>query len=976
VGARDGELATSNRGWFRAALCALLWLGFAARVWRLGAQSLWLDEAISVIFARPAPPALFQTLITQDIHPPLYYLLLHYWMGLVGQGEFAVRYLSLITGLPAISATYVLGTALFRRCSAVQRSAEGATITGELAPVGADQRALRSGALDRGTLIGALGALLLTFSPFMVYYSQEARMYSALATFAALSSYCLWKLLATGQSRWWWGYAACTTLMMYTQYFGSLVIAFQVLYLLGWLVHDRARASSALGALAVTGVAYVPWLPGAYAQMQRLLHIPDFWKGAFPLSFMLDHIFGAFVLGQFGALQHLLPVALVIAGLGGAGLAYLVWQALRRGGGELFVLLFLLVPFVILYEVLVRDPKFTERYLIMIVPPFYLVLALGLVTAVEWIRSWPHRWVRTVGYLVPMAFALALVGASLSQLEQVYNGPGYRKDDNRGAVAYIEQHWQPGDVVVLMMNTSQSFLYYSDGKLPWAALQPGGDLQGAANRMNQIFPSHRRAWVLLWNAEWADPTDYVRDSLASAYRELPVDQQFAGLQLQLYAIDPAYRFTVRTTPEYPDVVNFGNRIQLLGYDLPSATIAAGQTGHITFYWKALAPLQADYIVSLRLVDRQFYWWRHDSRPAAYNYPTMYWRPGQVVSGQLSFSVPPDTPPGNYQLEVGVYGQGVGSDLDVLQAGTVPIGTAQRLASIQVVSPDPPVDPAKLDIPNPTSVTFGAGLRLLGSSLQQTPITPGGTMNVTVWWQSMAPALPAYQIQLILTSGDYQRVVDAGAPDAGRYATTAWTPGEVVQDRHQFLVPADTPPGKAEISLRVLPAGAAVPLGVRGTDVALGTAEVLDRHLVMAVPPGIQVPTNWRVGTFAHLVGYSLSATTAQPGESLHLTLYWNALGDSGDVEYTVFAHLIDQHSVIWAQQDHPPGNGQDPTTGWVGGEYLTDQYNLTIKPGAPPGTYQIEIGMYDPRTGTRLPVHPPSGPTTANRIILATVQVQ
>ena len=51
--------------------------------------------------------------------------------------------------------------------------------------------------------------------------------------------------------------------------------------------------------------------------------------------------------------------------------------------------------------------------------------------------------------------AIALIVVSLTQIGQIYYGPTYRKDDNRGAISYIEQHAQPGDVVVLMMNTYQ-----------------------------------------------------------------------------------------------------------------------------------------------------------------------------------------------------------------------------------------------------------------------------------------------------------------------------------------------------------------------------------------------------------------------------------------------------------------------------------------------------------------------------------------
>lgn len=148
-------------------MLALIWLGFGARVFRLGTQSLWLDEALSVVFSRPALRPMLSTIVNQDLHPPLYYLILHFWMRVVGQSEFAVRFPSVFEGLPVVAATYALGSAV------LHRPADG----------------------GRSRVVGVLGAIFIAFSPFMVYYAQEARMYSLLATFGALSSLALWKVL-------------------------------------------------------------------------------------------------------------------------------------------------------------------------------------------------------------------------------------------------------------------------------------------------------------------------------------------------------------------------------------------------------------------------------------------------------------------------------------------------------------------------------------------------------------------------------------------------------------------------------------------------------------------------------------------------------------------------------------------------------------------------------------------------------------
>ena len=339
---------------------------------------------------------------------------------------------------------------------------------------------------------------------------------------------------------------------------------------------------------------------------------------------------------------------------------------------------------------LIRDPKFTERYLIMIAPPFYLVLGLGIVSlAVGFYRS-KHRLLHWGAPAVSSALVLVLVVVSLTQLWQVYDGPGYRKDDNRAAVAYIRQHYQPGDVVILMMDTYQSYEYYGGDGIPYVPLQPSGDTVSAANSLNSIAAGHKRIWLYLWNAEWADPTGWVRQALDTAYPQEPVDRKFTGVGLQLFDVTPEFRFTPPTNPSIAKSINFGNQMQLVGYDLPQSKLAAGDLGKVTFYWKAETQINEDYIVSLRLTDGQFDWWQGDYRPTRFNFATMYWKPGQVVSGELTFKIPPGTPPGTYALEIGVYPQGAaGQNLNVLASGQVPIGTTSDVATIQVGRPGKP-----------------------------------------------------------------------------------------------------------------------------------------------------------------------------------------------------------------------------------------------------------------------------------------------
>ncbi|HLH74447.1 MAG TPA: glycosyltransferase family 39 protein [Chloroflexota bacterium] len=947
--------------WPRDFLVILIFLAFTARVWKIGVQSLWFDEALSAIFAAQPVRQLLPTLVYQDLHPPLYYLLLHFWMRLVGNSEFAIRYLSLLCGLPAVPATYIFGRALFH--STVGRESEA---SGPKSPI--SSRA--------AIVIGLIGAFLLAFSPFMVYYSQEARMYALLATMSLFSSHALWKLLTSRQPRWWWAYVIFTTAMLYSQYFGGLVVVFQCLVVFSLLLRGNPVARKAIGAMVLVGLLYVPWLPFAYLQIERMIKVPDFWKGELSFTYVLGHIFGAFALGQFAALGNLVAAAVVIGCLLGIGILLMVRQALRHGQGEFYLLAYLLLPFLGLYALLVQNPKFTERYLIMIVPAFYLALGYGLVVLADRTRYARLSVIRWSGMLASTVIFLALVGATFSQLWQVYYGPGYRKDDNRGAIDYIEQHYQPGDVVLLMMDTRQAFEYYSHGNIPWVAIQPGTNVQAGAAMLNRALTGRKRAWLLLWNPDWADPTGYVRQALDNAYPRLPVNGGFAGLELRLYAIDGKPDFTVRTTPSIPELVNFGNRLQLLGYDLPTQTIQSGQSGQVTLYWKAITALQRDYIVSLRITDGTFYWWRHDGRPAAETYPTTSWTIGQVVSGKLSFQVPPGTPPGTYDLELGVYGQGVGADLNVLRGG-VPIGTAIKFAKITVLPAATNIDPTQVALPGPRNVDFQSLLRLVGVEIDDTQVRPGSQVDLGLWWLPITQRPTDFHVQVQLQNGSFQRTVLDALPNRGRYPPNEWHAGELVGERERFIVPVDVPPGPTRVLVAVLPDGQSQPVPTpQGVSTDVGTINVIGRQIVTTPPASVAHSLNVTLGSFANLIGYDLSNPTPQPGDHLRLTLYWRAKGNSGETAYTVFAHALDSRNQIVAQQDHPPGNGNDPTTGWVEGEYVTDYYDLALPSNLAPGMYSIEVGMYNPSTGQRLPVQDADGKVTGDRIVLGTIQVQ
>src|SRR5579859_5372663 len=192
----------------------ILFLSLAGwlRFYQLGAQSYWNDEGISLGLAGRDVPTVLSS-AAADIHPPGYYLLLKVWHTLTGDSEFALRALSALSGLVLVALLYRLGRVYFDRLAAVA-----------------------------ATFLGAL-------NPFLVYYSQEARMYELAAALGAASFllFSLWLRSSRppgspyGNRRLAIAYCLVTAAGLYTHYaFAFVVLAENLAALGGLMAHGRA----------------------------------------------------------------------------------------------------------------------------------------------------------------------------------------------------------------------------------------------------------------------------------------------------------------------------------------------------------------------------------------------------------------------------------------------------------------------------------------------------------------------------------------------------------------------------------------------------------------------------------------------------------------------------------------------------------------------------------------------------------------
>jgi hypothetical protein len=117
---------------------------------------------------------------------------------------------------------------------------------------------------------------------------------------------------------------------------------------------------------------------------------------------------------------------------------------------------------------------------------------------------------------------------------------------------------------------------------------------------------------------------------------------------------------VRLVPrpgEFPNAarINFGGKLALLGYDVDSRVVRAGETISVTLVWQALAPMDVDYRVFAHLTGSNGdIVAMNDGLPYTSPKRTRRWSPGETLQEVRPLTVAADAPAGLYDIDMGVY----------------------------------------------------------------------------------------------------------------------------------------------------------------------------------------------------------------------------------------------------------------------------------------------------------------------------------
>jgi 4-amino-4-deoxy-L-arabinose transferase-like glycosyltransferase len=624
-------------------LVLLLLLAFALRIYRLPQLSLRADEATTVFEASVEWNELLRSLGKPGPHQPLYLLLLHGWMRLAGNGELAVRYLTLICGVLLLPLVYVLGRRLFP---------------------------------DEPPMVALWACLLVAINPLLIWDAQDNRMYPLLAVFNAASFY--WSLSALqhrGGWMCWLGYVASTTLALYTHYLAVfLVLTENVVWAV--LIWSRPRRWQRIGrwvtAQAAVALLFAPWM------LRTATTVSQYSTDFLPLvqgGEMLQRTLVGLSLGR--------SVGITTGTFLGAGflvvLALGLWLPAGRwrttqpddrftqGSSLLVLLVYLVVPILAIAAFsILRFPIFDERYIMLSLPAYLLILGRGLSNL-----SAPasRRWVAALGLI------WVLVASGFS-LRNYYYIPRHMKGiDWRSYVARLLELAEPGDVLV-QNYPDPGLTYHLRDRMPRVLLPAAHpvDVQGTVDELRRLSETHSRMWLqpqryALWDAEglveeWMD-----------RYTFKVAEERFGNARLSLYLPPQTYEQVLSPV----DAV-FQDRIRLVGYVLEaeprglsaspqppdSVSLQPGGRLYLALFWHSLAEIPGDYTVFTHLYDQsERLWGQKDGPPIGGSYPTSQWQLGEMLVDKYEIVLDPQAPAGEYRLAVGMYIPAIGERLSVI-----------------------------------------------------------------------------------------------------------------------------------------------------------------------------------------------------------------------------------------------------------------------------------------------------------------------
>jgi 4-amino-4-deoxy-L-arabinose transferase-like glycosyltransferase len=488
-------IASISRAPERRLIAGLILLAAILRLIRLGAQSLWVDEMLTLIVATPKPGFPLGQLLLHNIHGPLHTLVIAL-MRTVSENEAWLRLPSALAGVCSVPLLYVW-------------------VRPRL-----------------GRSVALWSALLLAINPLHIHYSQELRNYAFAVCFVLAACVTLDRLC----ERWSFGraaaYAVCIAAAILSNFSACFAFVVQaVVFAKSSTSRRRALARwSVVTALVILITS--PWIyrvttyvdleklatpvrPGAIGAAERLRGDTTFRWESVPYAFYAYSV--GFALGptlseMHGDLNqtlenHRAPIVWTAVLFGSLGLAGIAWCSRRRGGGDpwrgIELALYIAVPLVATLLLNWQNAKaFNARYVLIGLPMYLALIAAG-------IQSLASRRLALLG-------GGLVLGTCALSLGNYYTDPARQKEDVRGATRAVEARVAPGECI-FAPTVWQIVAHYQTTHTPlhYIYREPAGVME---RQFGDLFASCPSFWYLRARP-WVDDADgHVLATLDARYR--------------------------------------------------------------------------------------------------------------------------------------------------------------------------------------------------------------------------------------------------------------------------------------------------------------------------------------------------------------------------------------------------------------------------------------------------------------------------
>jgi hypothetical protein len=381
-------------------------------------------------------------------------------------------------------------------------------------------------------------------------------------------------------------------------------------------------------------------------------------------------------------------------------------------------------------------------------------------------------------------------------------------------------------------------------------------------------------------------------------------------------------------------------VHLLGYELTPESAYDPAAADLTLFWQAERPIDTPMLVYTRWQGADFAGEpipRTGQHPANNDYPTVAWKPGEIVSDFHLLPRPVVSRPAEMALQVAL---------------APPFTPAEELAwrTVTELTVDPPAR-------NPAGEMLRAevGTTALDSILTSAQVRPGTPLPVLV--SGYGNGSDELTFSLTPAAGDLPAPRAGQAPASLADMTPFVYAGEVATD---------------------LPAGAyVIYVEHRAAEARCGWLRGASEGcpLTQVEMSGVPLPDGAiNFDDRIALLGIDIADYELQPGGVLDVTLDWQSLAPMGE-DYTLFLQVLDGQDRIVGQVDSWPLQGTLPTSAWPAGERITDRHQVQLNPELPAGAYRLAVGWYLLATLQRLPVLDSAGSMVDDRHIVSGLSV-